>query len=913
MNDKYKIWQQCLCEESEIVVNGKGNNVIPEPKQRSLWLQYLDKCKDPLIVILCVILVLSCGVTAYEISQTGNLNLLFEPVGVLLAIFLSTGLAFYFELRSNREFRIRNKVKDDNPVKVIRRKSRTQRPRMISVKKCDVVVGDLVSLEPGDEVPADGLIVEGDVRVDESAYTGETYTVKGASVEDKAEEEAYSKNFLLRGSMILDGICYYKVTEVGVQTEEGKGAIKMQNQVDVETPLNQQLAQLGKILTTTSYVIAGLILVERLFVYFVLGDPESHSTIFLIEYLLSSIMIAVTLIVVAVPEGLPMSVTVSLALSMRKMLKQNNLVRKLHACETMGAATVICTDKTGTLTQNKMTVVAYDFPDVSLIVDAVAVNSTAELTEREDGTIAGIGNPTEIALINWIKSEFDADYVSSRESWKIVEQVPFSTETKFMATQAVHIESGRMCTFYKGAPEIILSKCKSCSESELQVINETLARYQNKAMRTLAFAVQEKGKPIIFMGIVGIADPVREGVKEAVEICSLKAGVRVIMVTGDVAATAKEIGREISLVMDEDPDSCLTGLEFAEMDDEEILKRLPKLKILSRAKPADKARLVELLQRSGEVVAVTGDGTNDAMALKKAQVGLSMGDGTARAKEVSDITILDNSFSTINSAILWGRSLYLNIRRFIIFQMTINVCACLVVLIGAFSELDFPLTVTQMLWVNLIMDTFAAMALSSLPADKRVMYDKPRNPKSHIIDKRMLRHIFVAGIGFCIFLMGFWQLLWHSDVSSVRDLLTIEEAKVFFSGFFDISDLSRSMSAYQSGIFFSTFVFLQFWNLFNTRYYRTGRSILGDIIDIALRRIKASEVVSIGFITIVAVILLGQILIVNLAGNFFNVAPLSIEDWALLLLVTSPVMIVPDIYRFVKTRIIKGGKNASGK
>lgn len=905
MNGEYKIWENCLSAESSEVKAGIGLNKIPEPKKKSLFLQYIEKFKDPLIIILCVILVLSCFVTGYEIHQTHDLKLLFEPVGILLAIILSTGIGFIFEVRANDEFAVLNKVKDENLIKVIRRKTATSKPHMVKVKKCDIVVGDLVRLEGGDEVPADGIIVSDDaVRIDESAYTGEPYTMKSSNPDEGQGEEAYGRNIILRGSIVLEGSCYYKVTAVGADTEEGRGAIKIQEEDDIETPLNVQLDQLGRWLTTGSYIIAGLIFIGRLLYYFFSGNVEDHSTLHLIEYILNSIMIAVTLIVVAVPEGLPMSVTVSLALSMRKMLKENNLVRRLHACETMGATTVICTDKTGTLTKNQMTVLDSElYVSADLLAASIAVNTTAELTEKEDGEVLAIGNPTECALLKWLR-EKGYDYVSLREQYEVESVIPFSTETKYMETSARNKATGTVLRFVKGAPEILLDRCYSEDSKyneSLESTKQRLDEYQSAARRTLGFAIENvsSGTPLIFVGVVGIADPIRDDVREAVETCSGGAGVRVIMVTGDVAATANEIGKQIGLVRD--GSVSITGQEFASMTDEEINAILPRIQILSRAKPDDKARLVSLLQAAGEVVAVTGDGTNDALALKKAQVGLSMGDGTARAKEVSDITILDNSFSSINKAIMWGRSLYMNIRRFIIFQMTINVCACLVVLIGAFTGIDSPLTVTQMLWVNLIMDTFAAMALSSLPADRSVMLEKPRNPKSHIINRKMLRRIVIVGAAFFVFLAGLWQLLWHSDITCVKDLLSIDELKTYFSGFFDMSRTKPHMSHYESGVFFTTFVVLQFWNLFNTRYFNTGHSLLSDMIGICRGKRRASECFSSGFVLISLVILLGQVIIVNFAGSFFDVSPLSLADWCWILLLTSPILIIPDLFRSLKT------------
>ena len=906
MANDYSIWgKYCLSSDSPEVIDGIGQNRIPEPRRTSLFILYLEKFKDPLIIILCVILLLSSGVTAYEIIQGGALRLLFEPVGILLAILLSTGLAFLFEVKANREFDIRKRVREEEPVKVVRRRTKGSRPQILSIPKCDVVVGDLIKLEGGDDVPADGRIVASDMlRVDESAYTGEPYVHKSSpGLTEAGNDGTYDSDFLLRGSILLEGTCYYKVTAVGAETEEGKGEKSIQEEETTETPLNRQLGQLGTILARASYIIAVLVVIGRIIYYFAGIPEELRSPLFFIEYVLHSVMIAVTLIVVAVPEGLPMSVTVSLALSMKRMLKENNLVRKLHACETMGASNVICTDKTGTLTQNRMTVMEAHFSvEAPVIIEGISVNSTAELSEKPDGAVAGIGNPTEVALLQWISRDFGADYMAIRNDWEIIRQEPFSTQTKYMSTTARNITDGRVITFYKGAPEIIMDLCGKDFPG-MQEYEDRLLDYQERTMRTLGFAIQPEGAPVPQMsGVVGIADPIREGVKESVETCE-KAGVRVIMVTGDVAPTAREIGRQLGIYSDQEEGTIITGPEFAALSDEDASALLPRLRILSRARPDDKARLVTLLQAQGKVVAVTGDGTNDALALKKAQVGLSMGDGTARAKEVSDITILDNSFTSINKAILWGRSLYLNIQRFIMFQMIINICACLVVLVGAVTGIDSPLNVTQMLWVNLIMDTFAAMALSSLPPDPRVMTEMPRKPGSHIINRNMMIRILSAGTAFFILFAGIWQLLWHSDIKVVSDLLSPSELKEFFVGFFDMSRNKAHMSPKESGIFFSLFVMAQFWNIFNARYYRTGRSLLSDMAGVIIGKRRFFDCFSQGFLLIAVIIVLGQVLIVNLAGNFFEVAPLSLSDWCWILLITSPVLILPDIWRTIRCHV----------
>ena len=876
MSDKYQIWNQGLSEASEEVVNGRGGNIIPMPEKRSVWLRYLDKFKDPLIIILLVILGLSCIVTGYDYYLQPDPKLFFEPAGVILAILLSTGIGFIFENKAEKEFDVLNQVKDDRPVKVIRRRSDDSEPRLVTIRRSDVVVGDIVRLEGGDEVPADGRILMSDeLRIDESAFTGEPYVMKYADASRAGEDAAYEADFLLRGSIVLEGFCLYKVTAVGVETEEGKGALKMRESEDVQTPLNKQLGELGDLITKISYCLAALIVVGRLLYYFFsAADVTSgFDWIHFLEYFLDSVMIAVTLIVVAVPEGLPMSVTISLALSMRKMLKEKNLVRKLHACETMGATTVICTDKTGTLTMNQMTVLAKRFDcEESLIIGNVAVNSTADLTVNDDGSVQHIGNPTECALLRWISDELKADYKSIRETHEVLSTVPFSTQTKYMEVVARNKETDRKIRFVKGAPEYVLRMCgQSLSEEDTAEIQNVLAGYQSRALRTLAFAYQtEEDETLRFGGIVGIADPVRPGVKEAIETCRLRAGVRVIVVTGDVAATAEQIGMEIGLFDDGEKPFSMSGQEFAAMTDEQAREAIKTLRILSRARPEDKARLVGLLQENDEVVAVTGDGTNDALALKKAQVGLSMGDGTARAKEVSDITILDNSFVSINKAILWGRSLYLNIRRFILFQIT----------------------VTQMLWVNLIMDTFAAMALSSLPADPRVFDEKPRDPHSHIIDRSMIKRILFGGFAFFGILIVLWEVMLHGTITSVAQLFDWNTIVESLSGTMD--NIGIELTPYEMGVFFTTFVMLQFWNMFNAKTYRSGKTFFGNLTS------KTSY--SASFYLIAVVILAGQVLIVNTLGDFFDVAPLSAGDWIRLIAVTSPVLLIPELVRAFKKK-----------
>ncbi len=852
-------------------------NIIPPPKPEPLWKGFLSKFADPLIIVLLVVFVFSSAVSLYEYAHGSGTEVLFEPIGVLIALLLATGVGFILEVKAEQEFRILNQTNDAAPVKVLRD------GQFVEIPKMDVVVGDLVRLESGDEVPADGTLEQSrQLRVDESAFTGEPSARKSHLPADADPHATYATNILLRGCTILEGYALLRITAIGTDTEEGRGAMQVREGRTVETPLNRQLSALGKQVSGAAFVIALLVVVGRILCFFLLGEGASgdFATINFVQYILESLMLAVALIAVAVPEGLPMSITMSLAMSMRRMLRENNLVRKLHACETMGAATVICTDKTGTLTQNKMQVVEHlslPFSDDILPNEAqpltevegglislcCALNSTAELSIAPDGSVKVLGNPTEGALLRWL-AEQEIDYRALRRDWTVTDRTPFSSERKFMST-TVERGSTRI-TFFKGASEILLPQCQPvCIDIMAQ-----LAQWQAKAMRTLGFAAEIDGVRH-FLGIVGIMDPLRSDVREAIDTCTQRAGVRVIIVTGDTVGTASEIGRQIGIISEGEEGQVLTGPAFAALSDAEALAVLPNLRIIARARPDDKARLVTLLQQSGEVVAVTGDGTNDAPALAKAQVGLSMGSGTAHAKEASDITIIDDSFASINKAILWGRSLYQNIRRFLLFQLTVNVAACLIVFIGAFTGTESPLTVTQMLWVNLIMDTFAAMALSSLPADPSVMDEKPRSQKAHIIDRPMLSHITAVGLTQFLLAAVVWEL-----------------PRLFGIALPDVQ-------------FFTFFVMLQFWNLFNVRYYRTSRSLLLDLADIIRCPRTFQQHFSTAFIAIALAIFFGQLLIVELAPQFFQTERLTGLQILIITGLTAPFLIIPDIYRTIRS------------
>ena len=756
-------------------------------------------------------------------------------------------------------------------------------------------------------MPADGELLEAiSLHINESTLTGEPLVHKTTNPADFEAEATYPSNYVCRGTSVADGHGVIEVKKVGDATEYGKVFEGVQIDSSVKTPLDEQLHKLASLISRISYAIAALVLVGRLFLYFH-NPSHSLSAIDWVDfggYLLNTLMIAITVVVVAVPEGLPMSVTLSLAYSMRRMMATNNLVRKMHACETMGAATVICTDKTGTLTQNQMTIYETYFnpsADEKLIAESMAVNSTAYLdfSAQEKPTV--LGNPTEGALLLWLYSK-GINYLPIREECEVIQQLTFSTERKYMATLVRSAALGKNILYVKGAPEIVMTFCHEggefCSTISQTDFESKLLQYQQQAMRTIGFAykviddpktvISENGKLVInglqFIGITAIADPIRADVPAAIEEC-MHAGIQVKIVTGDTPGTAKEIARQIRLWDESCSDiNHITGAEFAAMNDAELLERIPHLRVISRARPLDKARLVNLLQQRGEVVAVTGDGTNDAPALKAAQVGLSMGDGTSVAKEASDITILDNSFSSIGKAVMWGRSLYLNIQRFILFQMTINVAACIIVLFGAFLGVQSPLTVTQMLWVNLIMDTFAALALASLPPSQRVMNDPPRQRKANIITKEMARGIFGVGGLFVLLLFGFIQYFKNEDITSLTQFSITD----YFVNFFHFGSFENGLSAYELSLFFSIFVMLQFWNMFNAKAYRTGRSAFAEIGK------------SQGFIMIAAAIIISQVVITSFGGAMFSVTPLLLTDWCLIIAATSLVLWIGELLRLIK-------------
>lgn len=851
--------------------NKNGINLLTPPKRPSMWKLYWEKFQDPVIRILLVAAVFSLAISVFE-------NEYAETIGIFFAIFLATGIGFYFEYDANKKFDLLNAVGEEIPVTVIRNGKIREIPRK------EIVVGDIVILNTGEEVPADGKLLEAvSLQVNESTLTGELMVAKSTDEAHFDKEATYPSDEVMRGTTITDGHGIMRVDRVGDATEIGKVARQATEQSQEQTPLNIQLSRLASLIGKAGFTIAILTFViftsKDLYEYLsVTAVNDWHQWLDIARIVLKYFMMAVTLIVVAVPEGLPMSVSLSLALNMRRMLKTNNLVRKMHACETMGAITVICTDKTGTLTQNLMQVYdsKLDESRADVIAEGISANSTAFLEEK-DGKPNGVGNPTEIALLLWLNGK-GKDYMSLREAAKVVNQLTFSTERKYMATLVESPVIGKRVLYVKGAPEIVMGKCNLPAE-QIEANNRQLLEYQNKAMRTLGLAyrvvsdeaetdcatlVAEGG--LTFLGIFAISDPIRPDVPAAVERCQ-SAGISIKIVTGDTPGTATEIARQIGLWKPEDTErNRITGVEFAALTDEEALDRVLDLKVMSRARPMDKQRLVQLLQQKGAVVAVTGDGTNDAPALNHAQVGLSMGTGTSVAKEASDITLLDDSFNSIATAVMWGRSLYKNIQRFIVFQLTINVVALLSVLLGAFFGSELPLTVTQMLWVNLIMDTFAAMALASIAPSADVMNEKPRRRSDFIITPTMRNHIFGVGLAFLVLLMG---------------------ALAYFN------NLPGGMNTHHLTMFFTLFVMLQFWNLFNASVFGTNHSVFKDANHAK------------GMLSVAAIILVGQIIIVTFGGKVFRTEPLSVAEWLYIVGGTSFVLWIGEASRAVKRLISK--------
>ena len=854
-----------------------GRNVLTPPQRTSLWKLYLDKYRDPIIQILLVAAFISLILAFIEKNYM-------ETIGIFVAVFLATTVGFYFERDAAKKFNLLTALSEEQPVKVRRN------GKMMEIPRHDVVVGDVVLVEVGDEVPADGeLIVCNDLQINESTLTGEPVTEKSL---EGGGDGAYPRNVILRSTMVMNGRGEFVVTAVGDATEIGKVAKKSTEQTSVETPLHMQLDKLAKMISKVGSVVS----VAAFFIFLIhdiLTNPAwgGKDYFYMAEIVLKYFMMAVTLIVMAVPEGLPMAITLSLALNMRRMLKSNNLVRKLHACETMGAVTVICTDKTGTLTQNKMQVSALELKqgDEALLDTAIALNSTAELNDGKP-----IGNPTESALLLWLDAQ-GKDYEELRRQVNVLKQLPFSTERKMMATLAE--VDGETYLFVKGAPEIVMKKCIIEDRMQRQSAEE-LDEWQHKAMRTLAFAYKKIEAPIMrtsrtstaevvalldandlqLQAIAAITDPIRPDVPAAVQECR-HAGIEVKVVTGDTAATALEIGKQIGVFEDEPENigadgsmtsldqQMSTGEQWEDLSDEEAYERAKDIRVMSRARPTDKQRLVAMLQKRGEVVAVTGDGTNDAPALHYAHVGLSLGSGTSVAKEASDMTLLDDSFKSIANAVMWGRSLYRNLQRFLFFQLVVNVAALLLVLGGSVIGTEMPLTVTQILWVNLIMDTFAALALASLPPSHEVMKEKPRKASDFIINKSIGFGILFCGIVF--FLVMFALLVFCERRGK---------------GGVDVHELT---------MFFTTFVMIQFWNLFNAKALMSHHT--------AFRHFLKDK----GMILVLVLVLVGQWIIVTFGGEMFRTTPLSLHEWLLIIGSTSVVLWVGELWRAFKRMIAK--------
>lgn len=829
-----------------------GENLLTPPKRTSLLRLYLEKYNDPIIRILLVAAVASLALAFFHKD-------FIETIGIVLAIILATTIGFYFERDAAKKFDVLTALGEESPVKVRRNGTVTEIPRK------DVVVGDIIIIEVGDEIPADGrLIASTDLQIDESSLTGEPIISKHVVTDETPsdKEATYPSDTVLRSTMVMNGNGVAVVTAVGDSTEIGKVARKATEMTAVKTPLNIQLGKLAKLISKIGTGVSVSAFVIFL-THDIMTNPLWQGTDYLkmAEVTLNYFMMAVTLIVMAVPEGLPMAVTLALALNMRRMLKSNNLVRKLHACETMGAATVICTDKTGTLTQNRMqvsdmVVTAHE----ELMASAIALNTTANI----DNEGKGIGNPTEVALLLRLRDK-GTDYAEIRRTAEIKDRLPFSTERKYMATVAQ--VDGKDWLFVKGAPEIVMGFC-NITDDEKARITAQLRAYQNKAMRTLAFACRQTDamnvEGLTLQAVAAISDPLRTDVPDAVGECH-SAGIQVKIVTGDTSATAVEIARQIGIWKDDTPATDqITGPDFAALSDEEAYRRVESLKVMSRARPTDKQRLVQLLQKHGEVVAVTGDGTNDAPALNHAHVGLSLGSGTSVAKNASDITLIDDSFQSIVKAVMWGRSLYRNIQRFIFFQLIVNVTALLLVLGGSIIGTELPLTVTQILWVNLIMDTFAAMALASLPPSHEVMKDKPRNQNDFIINRKMAYGILTMGVLFFLVMLG--MLIYCERCCSVSGAISVKALTIFFTAF----------------------VMIQWWNLFNAKTLGTNHSAFNELLKDP------------GLLLTLCIILVGQWLIVTFGGKMFRTEPLSAEEWLCIIAGTSVVLWIGEIIRGVK-------------
>lgn len=855
-------------EQVEASRRQHGRNLLTPPKRPSIWCLYAEKYKDPIIRILLIAALFSLGIGIYE-------NEYVETIGILVAVFLATTIGFYFEYDAQKKFDILNALGQEELVTVIRDSQAMQVPRS------ELVVGDVVILEQGVEIPADGLLLEAiNLQVNESSLTGEPICHKTTDEAHFDREATYPSNRVLRSSMVVDGHGCMKVDAVGDETEIGHVARHATTFTDIETPLNQQLNRLSKLINKVAFTISLLVFVagisHGLYVYFqelMPGQPIDWAII--AATLLKWFMVTVTLIVMAVPEGLPMAVTLSLALNMRRMLRTNNLVRKLHACETMGAVTVICTDKTGTLTQNRMEVadIQSDHHFEEQLAENMAVNSTALLEEGSEGQ--GIGNPTECALLLYLRKN-GKNYSEYREKAPLTSQLTFSTERKYMATLVTSSVNQRRMLYVKGAPEVILELCQISTDQQQQ-IEAILKEYQAGAMRTLAFAHREIGENegtdclalaqqgrLTLEGICAIMDPVRPEVPSAVKNCH-DAGIHVKMVTGDNAGTAIEIAKRIGLWTESDrEEQIITGAAFAALSDEEALNRIASIKVMSRARPMDKQRFVKLLQEKGAVVAVTGDGTNDVPALNRAQVGLSMGSGTSIAKEASDITLIDDSFRSIATAVMWGRSLYKNIQRFLAFQLTISLTALAISMVGSFLDTDIPLTVTQILWINLIVDTFASLALSTIPPSADVMKEQPRKSSDFILSRFVKKSVGItAGIFFAVLLgILFYFNRWGNNTISLHDLT----------------------------VFFTFFVMLQFWNLMNARVLGSHQSAFSQLLNCK------------GLLFVMSMILIGQILIVEFGGKVFRTEPLDITTWLTIVAGSSLVLWIGEIVRYIQRK-----------
>ncbi len=821
-----------------------GLNLLTPPKEVPWWKLYLEKFKDPIIVILLVATAISLAFGIIEGNYT-------ESIGIIAAVLIATGVGFWREYDAKKKFDAMKSDKDYEPVKVRRNGV------VVEITKDHVVVGDIAILSAGDEIPADIELFKAiDMKVAESAMTGESVAVPKYPIDEAYTGSGFAPNLLLRGTTIESGLGEGVVIKVGDETEIGKTTIQASEETDNKTPLEEKLGELAGKITTAAFLVAGLMFIILNLVHwdFAFGD---HAFSWSMSTLLTEVgflMGAIVVIIVAVPEGLPLSVTLALAFSMKTMANENNLVKKMHACETIGAVNVIFTDKTGTLTQNCMTVVDVDVreEDKDVLNLVGAVNSTANWSNAS----RVLGNPTEAAILKHMGHDLSERL---RSEYRILSCIPFSSAYKYMVTQAQNEESKEEIILIKGAPEVIariIRYDKYLGEVSTQ---------QARGRRAISAAIinskdynavkesLESGNPLddcTYIGTWFIEDPVRSDVPDAIRKC-YGAGIDVVMMTGDNLRTGTEIGRQAGFK----DIWAIEAKDFWEaVKNPQNGREYPN--VIARCTPTNKLDILKWAKDKDYVCAMTGDGVNDSPSLNHADVGIAMGSGTSVAKEAADIILLDDAFPSIVTGVKWGRSLYKNIKNFLFFQLSINVSACLIAVFGPLVGVEMPFTVIQFLWINLVMDSLAAIALTSEPADERVLSEKPRDRRQFIIDKSLAKSIFGFGIFvwiLCTFVL--WGMK-HTEFLSKIDLT----------------------------VFFASYMVINLWNMFNARVIGKNKSVFSGL--------KSNY----KFTGILLFILAVTILLVQFGGEVFQTHPLSWKTWLTIILVTSPVMIVREIY-----------------